>query len=145
MTNENEAQTSQRRVYVLPTELVERIVAFQKEMGIPSEVEAARRLLDDALKFRDDWRSLTERFRLKLAELRDISDAARDVLVGHPLVETISFMRRGVSFSLTTGEQTEVDISGEVSAKDAGGREFFTAPAFDLDEQGRPRRAYLPF
>lgn len=41
--------SEQRRVYVLPAELVDRIRAYGHETGCRSEVEAARRLLDDAL------------------------------------------------------------------------------------------------
>jgi hypothetical protein len=84
-------EKTQRRVYVLPAELVGRIVAYQNEVGLSSEVEAARRLLDAALKSRDTYSTLIARFRSRLTETRIPAEIAKDVLVGHPLVERISF------------------------------------------------------
>ncbi|RVK59138.1 hypothetical protein CN126_14650 [Sinorhizobium meliloti] len=112
---------AQRRVYVLPTELVDRIVAYQQEMGIQSEVEAVRRLLDEALMTRDDWRSITRRFKEKLAETRVLSDIAKDVLVGHPLVNFVGFESNLVRFNLSTGETVEITSRGEVTAKEEYG------------------------
>ena len=109
---------SQRRVYVLPNDLVERIVAFQNEMGIASEVEAARRLLDEALMRRDDWRSITRRFIEKLSETRVLSDIAKDVLIGHPLVTSVHFEPYAVRFNLSSGETVEINGLGGVSATD---------------------------
>ena len=40
---------TERRVYVLPAELVERIRSFQRDERLPSETEAARQLLELAL------------------------------------------------------------------------------------------------
>ncbi|NRB16876.1 MAG: hypothetical protein HRU33_04690 [Rhodobacteraceae bacterium] len=83
---QDETPTTKRRVYDLPTELVERIVEFQKDKGLPSEVEAARRLLDQALKSRDSRETLVGRFLSKLVPGSEPSDSAATVLVGHPLV-----------------------------------------------------------
>lgn len=113
-----ESDKGQRRVYVLPNELVDRIVAYQNEMGIQSEVEAARRLLDEALKSRDDWRSISRRFIEKLKETRVLSEIAKDVLIGHPLVAMVGFEPNLVRFGLTTGETVEITSSGGVSAVD---------------------------
>ncbi|TPJ28032.1 hypothetical protein [Mesorhizobium sp. B2-7-2] len=127
MTNENEpAPSQQRRVYVLPTELVERIVAFQNEMGMPSEVEAARRLLDDALKFRDDWRSIVDRILAKTGkggvnQVGRLHEAAKEIIVGHPLVTAVTFEKRSVSFRLLTGEDVHVFPDGTVLGDDASG------------------------
>lgn len=111
-------EKTQRRVYVLPNELVDRIVAYQTEMGLQSEVEAARKLLDEALKSRDDWRSITRRFKEKLAETKILSDIAKDVLIGHPLVTSVHFEPSAVRFSLSSGETVEINGLGVVSASD---------------------------
>lgn len=112
----------QRRVYVLPNDLVERIVEYQQDMGIGSEVEAARRLLDEALKRRDDWRKITSRFAERLKETRVLTDIAKDVLMGHPLVRGINFEADALKFGLITGETVTVRQNGEVSAEDENGR-----------------------
>lgn len=96
----NEKEKTQRRVYVLPTELVERIVAFQEEKNFPSEVEAVRRLLDEALKHRDTEETIIRRFLSRLEGLRIPSEIAKDVLVGHPLITDIQFGRASVTFSI---------------------------------------------
>ncbi|MGE7415435.1 hypothetical protein [Methylobacterium tarhaniae] len=93
-------ERTQRRVYVLPTELVERIVAFQAEMGISSEVEAARRLLDDALKQRDTFRTITTKLIEKNKELRSLREAASAVLANHPLVTEIKFEEGSLTYTL---------------------------------------------
>lgn len=114
-----EKEKSQRRVYVLPNELVERIVAYQNEMGIQSEVEAARRLLDEALKRRDNWRTITRRFLEKLKQTRVLTDIAGDVLMGHPLVEGMSFAQDAITFKLTSGEEVTIRKDGTMHAEDS--------------------------
>ena len=42
---------AQRKIYVLPKELADRIVSFQRRHRYPSEVEAVRYLLNKALLF----------------------------------------------------------------------------------------------
>lgn len=84
-------EKTQRRVYVLPTELVDRILAYQQQTGLASEVEAARRLLDDALKQRDTFLTITNKFIEKRKETKSLRDAARDTLADHPLVMGIQF------------------------------------------------------
>src|SRR5690606_38902785 len=114
----DDKEKTQRRVYVLPTELVERIVAYQQDMGLPSEVEAARRLLDEALMRRDDWRAITKRFQEKLKETRVLSDIAKDVLIGHPLVNQVKLEPAMITFDLTSGETVSITSSGGVTAED---------------------------
>ena len=48
---------TERRVYMLPANLLERLRAYQVSQGIGSEAEAARRLLDTALQMRDTART----------------------------------------------------------------------------------------
>ncbi|WP_137392265.1 hypothetical protein [Rhodoligotrophos defluvii] len=94
-------EQTQRRVYVLPTELVDRIVAFQAEKGFPSEVEAVRKLLDEALKSRDTDKTIIRRFLYRLEKLRLPTEVAKDVLVGHPLVTDLSFGRDHIKFTIS--------------------------------------------
>lgn len=103
---------SQRRVYSLPTELVDRIVQFQNEKGFSSEVEAVRRLLDEALLHRDDKEAIIRRFVSKLQNVKIPSEVAKDVLVGHPLIKEISFDKDTVSFTIKDGWQVKIDAKG---------------------------------
>lgn len=102
----------QRRVYLLPSELVERITAFQNRMGIVSEVEAVRRLLDEALKHREDAEQIIRNFASKMKETKILADIAKDVLVGHPKVSRIEFGDGDVTAVLTSGETLKFYSSG---------------------------------
>lgn len=107
-----EKELTQRRVYVLPQELVDRIVAFQEEKGYSSEVEAARKLLDEALKSRDDESRIIRRFQERLQSLRMPAEVAKDVLVGHPLISDISFGADHVDFSVKGHGKYRIKSSG---------------------------------
>lgn len=128
----------QRRVYVLPNELVERIVAYQEEMGIQSEVEAARRLLDEALKRRDNWESLTRRFQERLKESKLLSDIAKDILMGHPLVSVIKIEENAIAFELTTSENVRISDNGEALANDRFNRNWLIKPNGEKEEDPLP-------
>lgn len=105
-----------RRVYVLPTELVERITAFQNAKGYGSEVEAARRLLDDALRLRDTPDDIVGRFIEKLTKIRDPAEVAKEVLVGHPAISDIGFGDDEVQVWLRAfpGKSIKINEAGEV-------------------------------
>lgn len=111
-----EKEKSQRRVYGLPPELVERIVQYQKEMGLPSEVEAARRLLDAALMYRDDWKAVVDRFLEKRADSHVLGDAVKAVLVDHPLVKSIDFGEQSIAFKMKEGIDVRIWKSGKYEA-----------------------------
>jgi len=111
-------EKTQRRVYVLPAELVERIVAYQNELGLGSEVEAARRLLDGALKSRDTYSTLIARFRSRLSETKIPAEIAKDVLVGHPLVLRISFSDDRIEFAMKDGLNVTIWTDGRYVVKD---------------------------
>lgn len=110
----NDKTETQRRVYVLPTELVDRIVEFQKDKGYPSEVEAVRKLLDEALLHRDTDKTIIDRFKSRLRQLRMPSEVAKDVLVGHPLVKEISFEREAIVFDVIGYGKYKINSAGEV-------------------------------
>lgn len=127
----SDKEKTQRRVYVLPTELVERIVAYQTEMGLQSEVEAARRLLDEALKSRDDGLAITRRFLEKMKETRLLAEIAKDVLIGHPLITNIGLKSGGIDFTLTSGETVTIFPDGLARLEDRHGN------VLNLDKDGK--------
>lgn len=89
-----------KRVSALPQKLVDRILEYQKEKSLPSEVEAARRLLDETFKNRDDMEKIINPFLGKLSVVKIASEVAKDVLVRHPLVNNIAFPSDGIGFAL---------------------------------------------
>lgn len=121
---------SLRRVYSLPEDLVDRIIAFQKDKNYPSEVEAVRKLLDEALMYRDDPFALITRFTSKLQSLKIPAEVAKEVLVGHPLVTDISFDREAITFTMTGGRRYQIFSNGK---------------AFEWDKKDGKWLEWLPF
>lgn len=91
----------QRRVYVLPADLVERIRAYQTARGIASETEAGRRLRDHYARYRDLRRS------------------AQEVLVEHPLVAAIDISDAELRFQTRGGGSGSINAKGEIIAREA--------------------------
>ena len=131
----SEKEKTQRRVYVLPTELVERIVAFQEEKNYPSEVEAVRKLLDEALLHRDTAETIIDRFKSRLEKLKMPAEVAKDVLVGHPLISDISFERDAISFTLNNLEKYRITDKGTTQYKNTYGKsDWLPWPPSILDD-----------
>lgn len=105
----------ERRVYVLPADLVDRIKAYQASQGIGSEVEAVRRLIDSALQMRDTVVDILKTLESKFADEKDMRVLARDVLTNHALVTQISFGETGgVTFRVRSGEYGMLDTRGRI-------------------------------
>ncbi|WP_079212941.1 hypothetical protein [Brucella pituitosa] len=126
-----EKELTSRRVYVLPQELVDRIVAFQEEKGYNSEVEAVRKLLDEALLHRDTAATIITRFLSRLANLKMPAEVSRDVLVGHPLVKEISFMSDGVRFTIENDGKYEISENSDVRRYNAFSKDWESWSIFD--------------
>lgn len=114
-----------RKVYMLPRELVDRISAFQQAKRLPSEVEAARRLLDEALKHRDTPELIVERLKERLASNGLVHAVGNDVLREHPLVAVID---QGdpdyIGFTMKSGRVFRVDARGNAEEKDVESRNY---------------------
>lgn len=120
---QNSASSNLNRVtYVLPAELVERVNQYKQDVGIASDDEAVRRLLDDALKHRDNFYTITDRLMQKYKVLRSLREAAGYVLTNHPLVKSISFDNGDVSFVLTNGYAVTASTDGKAIIMDDDGR-----------------------
>lgn len=120
-----------RRVYVLPNELVDRITAFQAERGLSSEVEAVRKLLNDALQSKDTPEILLKRAMERMKIIRVTSEVAREILVGHPLVSEIKFENDDIDFWLKSAGHYKINYKGELfrDADSSGnGWEFIQRP-----------------
>ena len=103
---------AQRKIYVLPKELVERIVNFQKSHRYPSEVEAVRYLLNKALLFSQTPDELMTDVYFYLddaaGDAKAIEDIVKDVLIGHPLVSILSIQKNGYFITLENGDEYKI-------------------------------------
>ena len=103
---------SERRIHVLPKELLDRVRAFQSDQGIASEVEAVRRLLDSALQARDDVYSLLIKLRQAFKSERDLRILAKEILISHTLVTSVSFEDGELVFRVGTEDRGKIDRQG---------------------------------
>ncbi|MBO6511816.1 MAG: hypothetical protein JJ979_25595 [Roseibium sp.] len=126
----DEKNEGQRRVYVLPTELHNRLVLFQNEKGIASEAEAVRKLLDGALKARDTADDILRRVKNYLAETSETRDAARDLLVGHPLITKLEFNGDVIVVGIKGRSDFQVHPDGTIFTTEGFGSEW---SVYDLD------------
>lgn len=108
MAEKPEKEQSERRVYVLPSELVERIREYQESQSIPSEVEAVRRLLDAALQMRDSVFSVLTKLGARSTSEKDLRILSRDVLATHPLVKEIRISDAGLTFTMANGDKGRI-------------------------------------
>lgn len=99
-------------MYVLPAELVQRVEDYKNDVGVSSDDEAVRRLIDDALKHRDTFVTITDRLVSKLSALKSLREAAGYVLANHPLVKSITFNSNNVNFILSNDYSIEVYNDG---------------------------------
>jgi hypothetical protein len=137
-----EKDATERRVYNLPVELLERLRAYQEVTGLPSEVEAARRLLDSALQMRDTIDDIFKKLSARFGEERDLRLLARDVLWNHPLITGVSFGDRNVSFGFKGGESGRIDSHGKLYRQDehSNGDDWYNyTPPTDRKSQPTPK------
>lgn len=138
--------TIERRVYNLPADLLERLRAYQVSQGIPSEVEAARRLLHTALQMRDSVTDILSTVDAKLADEKDLRVLAGDVLSKHILVDRIRFGKGLVVFVMENGDRGMIQESGTLFYANSGDRDddwtpykrkaLGSSPSWDNDKGG---------
>lgn len=105
---------TERRVYVLPKELLNRMRAYQYENNIPSEVEVVRKLLDEALQARDTLDSIMIKVRDAYESERDLRLVAQNILSGHILVKYLMIADDRLEFGLRNGEAGSLHINGDL-------------------------------
>jgi hypothetical protein len=115
--------TTERRVYNLPADLLERLRAYQVSQGIASEVEAARRLLHIALQMRDSVTDILSTLEAKFADEKDLRVLAGDVLSKHILVDKIQFGKGLVVFVMENGDRGMIQESGTLFYADSDDRD----------------------
>lgn len=104
----------ERKVYLLPEDLVERIKAYQSDVGLPSEVEAARKLLSEALQARDSLDDVMRQAALYFMKDKDLRSLARDVLTRHILVTRVDIDDHEVRFVLRNLDVGKIDRKGNM-------------------------------
>ncbi|WP_010508425.1 hypothetical protein [Komagataeibacter europaeus] len=114
MAEDQEKPTTERRVHVLPVELLERIRTYQTDNNIPSEVEAVRRLLSEALQARDTIDDIMKQVRAYFRQDRDLRAMAKEVLSGHILVNRIVINDTEVDFGLRNGDAGSIKNDGSM-------------------------------
>lgn len=106
------SERNERRIHVLPKELLERIRSYQEKNHIPSEVEAVRRLLNEALQNHDSVEDILNRLDIAFAREKDLRILARDILSTHILIKNIVIGDNYIEFSLRDGSGGQIFNNG---------------------------------
>ena len=93
-----------RRVYMLPSGTVDRIVAFQKHTGFPSEVDAVRHLLALALDIAEDPDQLCARLEA-MPPQKAVEEAVKS-----PLTLRLDFRSNDTLVTLTCGRELPINF-----------------------------------
>lgn len=125
MSEEQEKPTTERRIHVLPVELLERIRAYQAENNIPSEVEAVRRLLSEALQARDTIDDLMKQVSAYFKHDRDLRNIAKEVLTGHARVNRLEIEDNRLIFGMRTGDAGLIAKTGEMQVGTVDNEGYF--------------------
>ena len=107
------SQNRQRRVYLLPDDLLDRINQFQRDLNLRSEVDAVRLLLREALEARDTVETILDRLVTRYKIVRDLRSLAGEILTPHPLVTSTRFEKSEVYFTLGSDETGRFNRRGE--------------------------------
>lgn len=114
----SQTEENQRKIYVLPKELVERISEFQKKNGFSSEVEAVRSLLDKALLSYQTPDDLLHKINNASRSRLELENTIKNYLFGHPLVENISLNKGRYDFTLINDRQYHIDENNKLYERD---------------------------
>ncbi|MXV58355.1 MULTISPECIES: hypothetical protein [unclassified Saccharibacter] len=104
MKKESKNANAERRVYLLPKTLLGRIRAYQAKNKIPTEVEAARKLLHQALEGHDTIEDVLYQCREKYKQTKNLRAVLSDILSFHVNVTKIEFIKNGLIFYTKNGE-----------------------------------------
>lgn len=115
--------------YVLPKELIERVEKYKTAIGVSSDDEVVRRIIDDFLKKTDEFVDIVGRILDKYKSLRSMREAAGVVLANHPLVLSISFQENNQVYFVFDDpfyDRITVELThwGQVSVKKSDGSLF---------------------
>ena len=135
-------EDTERRIHVLPKELLHRVRAYQNANAIPSEVEAIRRLLNEALQMRDTVEDILQQLHAKWLEEKDLRVLNRDILSTHALIQTVHVTDRLLSFSLRNSDAGGIDRDGHLQkgyASDDGVPNLVDR----VPERAKPQRSQL--
>ena len=116
-------EATERRVYNLPMDLLERLRAYQASQGIVSEIEAVRRLLHNGLQMRETNKDVLATLDTKYADEKDLRVLAGEVLSKHILVESIKFEKGAVVFQMEDGTRGRMEDGGKLYFADANDRD----------------------
>lgn len=107
--------------FVLPQELITAIEKYKRAIGVASDDEVVRRILNEFMRRRDEMSDIVVSLLDKYKSLRSMRDAAGLVLANHPLVKAMTFNEGGVYFKLEEGLSVEATATGRIYVKKQDG------------------------
>lgn len=113
------SELAERRIHVLPKELLERVRRYQQENNIASEVEAVRRLLNEALQNRDNVEDILNQLFSAFENEKDLRILARDILSTHVKIKQVQWGDDFIKFEHANGKAGVITKKGELFHSDS--------------------------
>lgn len=133
---------------LLPPAMVWRVNRFRKSQNLPSNEEAAKRLIKFALDERESTKDILEKLHEAFDSEKDLRLLAKDVIASHGAMTNIKYGKDYVWFVTNSNESGAIDRKGKLYFSEDGrdwdcGMDYYTscadeAPksyAPDLDEE----------
>lgn len=105
---------------LFPPQLIWRISRFKDNAGLPSNEEAAKRLVKSALDERESTKDILDKISQLFKTERDLRVISRQVIAPHAAVENIRYGKDYVWFLTRSGESGGVDKKGKLYFSDDG-------------------------
>ncbi|QQX91346.1 toxin-antitoxin system HicB family antitoxin [Gluconobacter sphaericus] len=99
---------------LFPPQLIWRISRFKDNAGLPSNEEAAKRLIKSALDERESTKDILDKLNQMFKSERDLRILSREVIAPHAAVENIQYGNGYVWFSTRNNESGAIDKKGKL-------------------------------
>lgn len=116
---------------LLPPAMVWRVNRYREANGLPSNEEAAKRLVKIALEERESTKDILEKLHESFKKETDLRMLARDVIASHGAMVNIRYGKDYIWFDTKSGESGAIDKKGKLYFSDEGrewdcGMDYYT-------------------
>lgn len=105
---------------LLPPAMVWRVARFRRSQNLPSNEEAAKRLIKFALEERESTKDILEKLHESFKNERDLRLLARDVIASHGAITNIKYAKDYIWFETTSNESGAIDKKGTLYFSEDG-------------------------
>jgi len=125
---------------LFPPQLIWRISRFKDNAGLPSNEEAAKRLVKSSLDERESTKDILDKLNQMFKSERDLRILSREVIAPHAAVENIQYGKDYVWFSTRNNESGAIDRKGKLYFSADGNAWDFSMDYYYPDAEKKPSK-----